>query len=522
MGEQRDDTDSSVQRRTLWSHHLTRRQLITGGLGALSLGIGGLIGYEWPHPGAPLTASDLDGPPSSQVNLFVTRPDLRPPAVRVTTHFGERAAYREASRSEYFFLSPSHLTPAPSQPGLMILDSFGRLVWFHPVPDAPFDLKRQTYRGSPALTWFEGRVTAGYGIGVGKVANASYRLEQVIRAGDDLKADLHGLILTARGSAYITAYQQVRMDLSAQGGARDARVLNCHVQEIDLVTGKVLFDWDSASHVATKESYVSPPSNGEVPYDYFHLNSVSEMSDGNLLISARNTWALYKLDRGSGAVLWRLNGKRSDFAMGPGSRFFWQHDASMVGQSAISLFDDGASPAEERQSRALLLELDANAKMVSLERAYLYPARFLAANQGSMQVLPDRRVVVGWGNQPYFSEYAPDGSLLIDGELPEAVRSYRAYVSTWIGDPVSSPSVALRPNPSGGVFVYASWNGSTRVVDWKVLSGAHSSSLVTAGVQAWSGFETVIASGPSGPYFAVAALDSDGRELRRSPVVKLS
>ncbi|MGH9302836.1 MAG: arylsulfotransferase family protein [Acidimicrobiales bacterium] len=523
MDEQRGDNDPRVQLGTLGSRHLTRRQLMTGGLGALgALGIGGLIGYEWPHQSAPHPAQDVDGPALSEVRLFVSRPDLRPPAVRVTTHFGERAAYRKASRSEYFFLSPRHLTPAPSQPGLMIIDSFGRLVWFHPVVDAPFDLKHQSYNGRPALSWFEGRVTSGYGIGVGKIANASYEIERVIHAGDGLEEDLHELVLTSRGSAYITAYQQVRMDMTAQGGASDAKVLVGHVQEIDLATGKVLFDWDSRSHVATKESYVHPPSNGDIAYDYFHINSVSETPDGNLLVSARNTWALYKVDRDSGKVLWRLNGKRSDFAMGPGSRFFWQHDASMVGERTISLFDDGDSPAEETQSRALLLGLDTNTKTASLEHAYLYPARFLSANQGSMQVLPDRRVVVGWGNQPYFSEYAPDGSLLIDGELPEAVRSYRAYVGTWTGDPISPPSVSVHPNPAGGALVYASWNGSTKVVAWKVLSGPHPGSLVPAGVQAWSGFETAIATMPPGPYYAVTALDAAGRELGRSKTVKLS
>ena len=53
-------------------------------------------------------------------------------------------------------------------------------------------------------------------------------------------------------------------------------------------------------------------------YDYLHLNSVEVDTDGNLLISARNTWTVYKVDRSTGAVLWRLGGKRSDFTIGPG------------------------------------------------------------------------------------------------------------------------------------------------------------------------------------------------------------
>ena len=246
-----------------------------------------------------------------------------------------------------------------------------------------------------------------------------------------------------------------------------------HAQEVDLRTGKVLFDWDSLDHVALDETHQAVAGAGTPtqPFDYFHINSIAEDADGNLLISARNTWTVYKVDRESGRVLWRLNGKKSDFTMGAGSHFYWQHDARAPASGTITLFDDGASPAEEKQSRALVLAVDTKSMHVRLAHSYLHPAGFLAANQGSTQLLADGRVFVGWGNQPYFSEFAPDGTLLLDGQMPLNIQSYRAFAHDWAGRPAGAPVAAVLENPAGGVVAYASWNGATDISTWTVLAG---------------------------------------------------
>jgi hypothetical protein len=267
---------------------------------------------------------------------------------------------------------------------------------------------------------------------------------------------------------------------------------------------------------------VTLPSEKGNGYDYFHINSISEAPDGNLLISARGTWAIYKVDRSSGKVIWRMNGKRSDFTMGPGTHFYWQHDARMPGPATLTLFDngsDGSLPTQEKQSRALLLSVSTKAMEVSLERAYVHPAGFAAANQGSTQLLPDGRVFVGWGNQPYFSEFAPEGTLLLDGEFPPGVRSYRAFTHDWVGHPTEPPSIAVTVAPAGPL-VCASWNGATEIASWTVLAGKDRSSLQAVGSQEWTGFETAIAVNSVGPYYAVLALDKNGKQLGRSGIVE--
>ncbi|MGH9104308.1 MAG: arylsulfotransferase family protein [Acidimicrobiales bacterium] len=495
-----------------------RRQFLArAGGGVVALGLAGLVGYEWPHgsgPQATAKVPEVRGGGPSSVEYFFTRPDLVPPRVKVTRY--ARGIGRAPS---YIFLAArNYISGAPGQAGLMIVDRRGRLVWFKPLQAAPFDFNEQSYRGRPVLTWWEGKVVYDYGMGTGEMADGSYRRQRPLHAGDGLRADLHELQLTKAGTVLLTAYQGVDADLSSRGGPRKGRVVSGHAQEIDIATGKVLLDWDSLGHVGLDESYQRVHRTGE--WDYFHINSIDEMPDGNLLISARNTWALYKVDRSNGKVIWRLNGKRSDFTMGPGARFFWQHDGRAHGTSKLSVFDDGASPREERQSRGLLLRVDDRSMHVGLEQAYLHPAGFLAANQGNVQVLPGGRVFVGWGDQPYFSEFAPDGSLLLDGQLPIGYHSYRAYLRDWVGKPSEPPVAAARHNPAGGAVVYASWNGATAVRRWTALAGKDRASLAPVGSEDWDGFETAIAVSSSGPYYAVAAVDASGAELGRSAPVR--
>ncbi len=499
---------------------LSRRQFVAGAGGLVALGLAGLAGYEWPHggPGRSSPGTEPDYAELSGVSGFRSRPDLLPPVVRVR-HLGRGPS---GASPRFIFLAPRRVgLGGPGQPGLMVVDREGRLIWFKPTTGAnPFDLAVQAYRGRPVLTWWQGQVTAaGYGLGTGEMASQSYQPLGQVQAGDGLRADLHELNFTSAGTALITAYEETTADLSKVGGPRHAKVLAGHAQEIDIATGKLLWDWDSLGHVGVEESYEEPPRGNRASYDYFHINSVSEAPDGNVLISAKNTWAVYKVDRSSGRVIWRMNGKRSDFTMGPGANFYWQHDSRLHGPGVMTVFDDGSFPPEERQSRALVLRVDTRAMKVGLQRAYLHPAGFLAANQGSVQLLADGRALVGWGSQPYFSEFAEDGTLVLDGELPIGYRSYRAFASDWVGHPVEPPSVAVRPDPGGGTVLYASWNGATEVDSWTALAGEDEGSLQPVGSQEWSGFETAIALNSTGPRFAVVALDSRGRQLGRSQAV---
>jgi hypothetical protein len=390
----------------------------------------------------------------------------------------------------------------------MILDEEGRLVWFRPLDDdqQAFDFRAQEYRGKPVLTWWQGRMRTYRGAGVGQIVDTSYRPVATVRAGNGYEFDGHEFELTRAGTALVISYVPVVWDLSKVGGRRDGVVEDNVVQEIDVETGAVLFEWHALGSIGLGESYRSAPQDPGKMHDPFHLNSVALDADGNVLVSARHASAIFKIDRATGEIIWRLGGKRSTFAMGPGTEFALQHDARRRGDGAITMFDNVAEdlPARGRRSRALALQLDPRAKTATLAQWWEHPDALLSTTQGSMQALEDGGAFVGWGGlQPYFSEFSADGRTVFDARFaPDGVESYRAYRLPWEGRGEGEPTAVVR-----GKKVYASWNGATGVAAWHVRAGGET---VTA---PRSGFETEIALDAPADDVVVEAVDADRRVL---------
>jgi hypothetical protein len=445
------------------------------------------------------------------VHRFRTRPDLRPPVLDVLQRRG-------GTSHGHLFLAP---LSGPGDRGALIADDHGTPVWFrrsHPV--VALNFRAGFYRHKPVLTWWEGKTEHGLGDGTHIVLDQSYREVARISAGAGRHSDLHEFILTDRGTALVTAWEAAERDLTAMGGLSNQTVVGGIVQELELPSGRVLFEWRSLDHVAIDETYAGISTHAV--YDYFHVNSVALDRDGNYLVSARNTWTIYKIHRGTGEVMWRLGGKRSDFAMGPGTAFAWQHDARRHGvgeQYLLSLFDDGAAPVVQPESKALFLALDLKRMRASVHRSYRHHPPVLAHALGSTQLLPNGNVLVGWGTAPYLTEYADDGRVLLDAKLPRGGQNYRVLRMPWIGRPVEPPALVAHRS-AGSTFLYASWNGATEVASWRVDAGPSRDALVHDSTVPRRGFETRIAA-PAARFAAVTALDVHRRPLRSSAPVRL-
>jgi hypothetical protein len=442
------------------------------------------------------------------VQRFVSRPDLHPISVEVVHPARDVAP-------GLLFIAPSS---GPGDRGVMILDNAGRVVWFHSTsPRTAMNFRAALYKGEPVLTWWEGKSVKGLGVGECVIFDRHYRQIVRFRAGRHRPADLHEFVITSRGTALVTSQEVRRRDLRHLGGGANRPVIGSVIQELTIPSARVLFDWRSLDHVALAESH-----QGIGPrFDYFHANSIGLTADGNLLVCARNTWAVYKIDRHSGRIIWRLGGKKSDFHMGKGTFFAWQHDArSHEGDRVISIFDNGASPAVERQSRALLIALDHRRKRATLKHAYTHRPRVLAHYTGNMQVLGNDNVLVGWGSAPYFTEYGSDGSVRFDAKIARGGQTYRALRFPWSGRPTTRPTlVAIKGN--GSLALYASWNGATDVARWQLMTGASPSSLRPEAAVPKTGFETLLRPFTRRGYAVAVALDGAGRPLGRSAAVRL-
>jgi Arylsulfotransferase (ASST) len=483
---------------------------------------------------AGMVSSEPVGP--SDAVRFVTRPDLAPVGVTVRSSVAHSAS--TASR-KYIFCAPKspHFASPPGSgvlphtvfpigaaPGLMILDTSGELVWFKPMPgpgEIPFNFRVQRYRGRPVLTWFEGEVHEGHGAGHYVLADDTYTAFAHVRS-TGYPCDLHEFLVTDDGTALHTAYE-------SHPRFRRPPLLIGHAQEVDIATNELLFDWSSYPEVSPELSYVG---NEPTYCDYFHINSIDLWPGGerDLLVSSRNTSAVYLIDRKTSTVRWRLGGKRSDFALGPDARFYFQHDArALADGSGVSLFDDASHPSPETFASGKVLTLDQRSGTATLRRRFIHSdARFVTPSQGNLQLLPDGGHFVGWGYVPFFSAYAPSSEpeppLVLDGRFPSGAASYRTFLFDWVGNPpVDELRVVARHTIAPGrVRIFVSWNGATEVARWQLNAGADADSLLP---HAWfpkDGFETVFdVVAERARDFQVVALDNIGSSLGRSATVAL-
>jgi hypothetical protein len=493
---------------------LSRRAFLRGGVaaaGAVALG-GYFEGDQLRRRFAPAVRVNevfTSAAPSSP--QFYSRPDLRIPALSIST-ISERTA------PGLIFIAPYN-APKGEQAGAVIADDTGEPVWERPLPYGTIatDLRVQAYRGRTVLTWWEGRVVNGHGVGHYVIADEHYRHLAHVQAGNGLHADLHEFLITLRGTALLTAYLILPKDLTSVGGPAKGTIQDAIVQEIDLASGRVLFEWHSLDHIPLEESYYLPVYT---PWDYVHINSIAVDRDGNLLVSSRNTHTIYKLDRRSGAIIWRLGGHQNQFDIGPRAAFAWQHDARRQPDGTLSLFDNEGPPGGAAQSRALLIALDERHRTARLHSEYLHPSPLLATSQGSVQILPNGNVFVGWGAEPFVSEFSAPGKLLFDAQLGAKYLSYRAFRHRWNGGGEGVPALAAeRDGPR--TRVYASWNGDTRARFWVVLSGTRASSLRPLAARPRVGFETMIAVEGHPRHVAVRAIDESGNVLGQSPILRV-
>ncbi|MGY1857523.1 arylsulfotransferase family protein [Modestobacter sp. SYSU DS0290] len=439
---------------------------------------------------------------------FVSQPDLVAPDLEID----QRGPTRSPDGSLVFLGPKSEGAPLT---GVLVVDDAGEPVWVHPTDGRAYDVRVQDLRGEPVLTWWRGESpVVGLGAGEFVLVDESYEEIGTVTTGGDLdpgQADFHEGRLTDRGTMLLTAYVKQEHDLRPVGGPEDGWIWDGVVQEVDVATGEVVFEWRALDHVPLEQTRSELPEDGgteEKPFDWFHVNSVAEDADGSLLVSARNTWAVYDVARGTGEVQWTLGGEASDFDLADGVEFAWQHDAERQADGTLTLFDNQSEPDVGPMSRGLRLALDEEAMTATVVTEYLPPdPDRLAGSQGSFQQLPDGDVLIGWGSRPFYSEFAADGTLRYDAALGGG-DNYRTYRAEWTGRPTTSPDAVLADGR-----VHVSWNGATEVASWRLVTGDDEASAVAGDPVRRTGFETAIPVDGDPGYLAVEALDAEGTVL---------
>jgi EmrB/QacA subfamily drug resistance transporter len=455
---------------------------------------------------------------------YASAPALHPPILRTDV-----PSAREKLAPGYIFMTNFYdlnNPPMVGQSGPLVLDNHLQPVWFRPLPENEVagNLSLQVYGGRPALAWWQGVITNTGATESGEyvIVDQHYRTIATLRGADGWVLTLHELVI--RGNdAWVTANKNVPMDLSRYGGAYNGALIDSAVQEYDLRTGNLVRTWDALDHIPLGDSWASLPTNG-FPWDAYHVNAIDVPGDGSFVVSMRNTWAAYRVNATTGAIEWTLGGKHSSFRLAPGADFQWQHDVAVYpGTPLVTLFDDhccqitggGTYVSPTGASRGLVLKLDQGAHRATVADEYTHGPSFDSEYMGSLEPLANGNEFVGWGSQSYFSEYSASGRLLMDAVLPTPDISYRARLEPWVGLPLDPPAGAVRRR-GATTTVYASWNGATRVVGWRVLSGSSPSHLAPVATAQRTGFETAIPVPNGASTYQLEALAAGGRVIGTS------
>jgi hypothetical protein len=463
---------------------------------------------------------------------YVSAPSLHPPKLSTLSSVSTKTL-----APGYFMISNfkdiSSTAKIDGQGGPLILDNQLRPVWFQPVPtsDYSLNLRTQTFAGKPALSWWQGVLNDEGVVSSGEdvVVNQQYKTVATLKGADGWVLTPHEFLVSG-DSAWVTANKFVSgVNLTQFGGPANGVIIDSAVQEYSLKTGQLLYNWAAygGSHIPLSEAATTVgakvATSTATAWDAYHINSISLAGNDEFLVSMRNTWGGYLVNASTGQIVWTLGTRANNsFTFGSGASFEWQHDMELHSGNEVSLFDDaccalGGSQFTSpfAQSRGLVLSLNTTAHTATVVHQYLHSPALDASTQGNTQVLSDGDVVVGWGAEPYLTEYSKTGKVLLDATLPGPDITYRAYVESWVGTPSYPPSAAGR-EAGGQTTIYASWNGATQVVKWRVLGGPNSRQLKTVATATKGGFETAIKLAHNYRTYSVDALDSRGHVLGRS------
>ncbi|KAK5116460.1 hypothetical protein LTR62_008009 [Meristemomyces frigidus] len=453
----------------------------------------------------------------------------------------------------YVFLDPSG--PAPGHHGPLVLDAHGNLVWTSDRFETTTNLKVQKYRGKQFMTFWSGQKAKTMGTGSYYMLDDTYRtVHKVDAVGAGVHGDLHEFKITRDDTALLTVYNRTQADLTGMGWFRgkDGWIVDSVFQEIDIATGRLLFQWKASDHFQAAHSYMTNPFGGYtegIPFDFFHINSVEKDRSGNYLISSRHFHNVMTINGVTGQVMWELGGRSDEFkdlSNGKASDFSWQHDARWVDeeQGILSLFDNGyAWPHfNAPYSEGRFIKINFEAQTAELIQSFPSSGHALSSSQGSVQVITteegEDHVFVGYGSSAVYSEFTTDGQLLCETHFAasssfwwERVKSYRAFkLLDWAATPRDwNPSAVINDGR-----LYVSWNGATEVAYWELHGaaielGQEQGEWEELDIMEKEGFEMafVLPSAPSSKgdgikaytHFRVAALDSARNVLRHSNVV---
>ncbi|KAJ5712036.1 hypothetical protein N7488_006192 [Penicillium malachiteum] len=485
---------------------------------------------------------------------YKSRPDLAPPVLNITI-----PATNDTAEGLIFYTPESIYADdtghGPAQSGPYIFTEKGDLVWsgIGFVGPRSENFQVHTYRGEQVLSIFGGSHNSpmGHGHGHTSIFDNRYRLLDEIKGGGHSLADQHEFLFFDNHSAVFTVFDPEIADLSPYGATEESQswILDNKIQKVDTDSNRVLWEWSALDHVDPADTNLTLQSwnaglgvNSSQAWHYFYMNAFDVDADTNTyLISARSMCTIFKMDGDSGEILWQLGGKTSNFSLGDGVDFCWQHDTRMHAKylnyetkgskEIISFFDNSAhenlAGGPVLQTRAYsagkVVELDTENWTARLIAEFRAPGDLSVRSQGNLQLLPNGNAFINWGYDGAMSEHTPDGttiwfSRLDSGKMGPGSENYRAFKFEWHALPYEEPALVAFKE-SNGTSVYVSWNGDTETRVWKFFE-VQNGQRELLGQASRGGFETSWQTSKKPVEVVAEAYNAYGHRLVSSQVVK--
>jgi len=152
------------------------------------------------------------------------------------------------------------------------------------------------------------------------------------------------------------------------------------IQEIT-PDGKVVWQWKDYEHLEPELDIISPL---DWRSEWMHCNSVEELPEGNILISARSLSTLYIINKATGDVKWRW---------GP-AEIAHQHDATFLENGNILCFDNGMGRFNSEMNYSRAVEVNPKTNRIEWEYKDNPPTEFYSGIQAGCQRLPNGNTLI--------------------------------------------------------------------------------------------------------------------------------
>lgn len=288
----------------------------------------------------------------------------------------------------------------------IVFDDHGVPVWWQGSNPGPIDAKFITESGEPTrITWW-GQFSGADGYQIRELDGTVVHTVSIVGGS----TDIHELQPEPNGNYLVTSYQpREHVDLTAFGGGADDTVIDAEVQEIN-ETGEAVWTWNSATHIGLEETgRWWPTALKGAQRDIVHMNAVEPVGDDAILISMRHSDAVYKIDKSSGNVVWKLGGTWTPKSLvvvnDPEGAYplGGQHDVRLQADGTITIHDNNTN--QPNPPRAVRYEINEGAKTATLVEQVTDPEAPGSFCCGSSRRSADGSWLMSWGGRSLVTEF---------------------------------------------------------------------------------------------------------------------